>query len=526
MTSSFLKFIINGKIADTEKREALAISILAILKGEKEAMELGFSDKELNGFASALKRILSHEHLLSLTKENETLAEEVTKFLLDFVMKTNRKVQLSDCPHKEEIQTWEKFRKEKEKVLDNEWINYQDLLKSKYPTELLNTDFYDEEFKKLPEKTKKYSSDFNFTQVKEHLSEKWASLLFEKKLKSDMKTIGKATDALMADLDEKCQGLGDYKEAIQGENEENRGKSWNLAKGLWHDTDFDILVHYTKLLQNDVSLKHLAEILGRARTSDEEIEEVKVMSIMKAGKFVEYAAKSELTGITESDDIGNVLPSELAVLATEGMETVFLKRFAEKKLQTFHYQSKIFDCVDEEMQTIKVKKVNKGPLILSIDTSGSMCGKPEEVAKVLAFAILKIALNENRKCYLITFSDNYKSIELEGWENSYKKLMRFLKKSFNGGTEMRPAMEEALRVLQTTDYKEADVLWVSDFIANPFDSDFMEKINEAKANKTLFHSLTIGTDGDRTLIQEFDNQWVYDENCSPVLVNVQDFREN
>jgi uncharacterized protein with von Willebrand factor type A (vWA) domain len=82
--------------------------------------------------------------------------------------------------------------------------------------------------------------------------------------------------------------------------------------------------------------------------------------------------------------------------------------------------------------------------------------------------------------------------------------------SFHGGTDATPAMKEALRMLETEDYKKADVIVVSDFVMSGFDEQTRGQIKVAQDNKTKFHSLLIGNSGNQTAIREFDNNWVYD----------------
>jgi uncharacterized protein with von Willebrand factor type A (vWA) domain len=47
----------------------------------------------------------------------------------------------------------------------------------------------------------------------------------------------------------------------------------------------------------------------------------------------------------------------------------------------------------------KEKEEAKGPFIICVDTSGSMHGTPETVAKTLCFAILKIAIKRKQKMF-------------------------------------------------------------------------------------------------------------------------------
>jgi len=208
------------------------------------------------------------------------------------------------------------------------------------------------------------------------------------------------------------------------------------------------------------------------------------------------------------------LPSEFALLADPTTETIFYKKFVEKKLQTFEYQGRTQEIIEEEFENKrqKVKEDTKGPFIICVDTSGSMHGTPETVAKMLCFAILKIAIRENRKCYLISFSTGIETLNLTDLKNSLDKIIQFLSMSFCGGTDATPAMQETLRMLETEDYKKADVIFVSDFIMPDFDEKTHKQIAKAKENKIKFHSLVIGASQNKGVTKDFDNHWFYNPN--------------
>jgi uncharacterized protein with von Willebrand factor type A (vWA) domain len=95
-------------------------------------------------------------------------------------------------------------------------------------------------------------------------------------------------------------------------------------------------------------------------------------------------------------------------------------------------------------------------------------------------------------------------------EHFIERWGAFLSMSFHGGTDAEPAMQEALRMLETADYKKADVLLVSDFVMSGFYEQTRGRIKAARENKTRFHSLLIGGGGNKNAIQEFDTNWVYD----------------
>jgi uncharacterized protein with von Willebrand factor type A (vWA) domain len=152
------------------------------------------------------------------------------------------------------------------------------------------------------------------------------------------------------------------------------------------------------------------------------------------------------------------------------------------------------------------------PFIICVDTSGSIHGTPETVAKTLCFALLKMAVRNNRKCYLISFSTDIETLNLTDLKNILEKLIEFLSMSFHGGTDAALAVHEAIRMLETEYYKKADVIVVSDFVMSGFDEATKNQIITTKKNKTKFHNLVIGDSGNKNTIEEFDSNWVYNTN--------------
>ena len=141
-----------------------------------------------------------------------------------------------------------------------------------------------------------------------------------------------------------------------------------------------------------------------------------------------------------------------------------------------------------------------------------MEGTPEHVAKVCCFAILQMAAREQRSCYLISFSTGLQTINLLELQHSLDQLVRFLSMTFNGGTDINPPMYEALNMLQSRDYKDADVLMVSDFIMYQMQEPLLKRIRAEQQHGTQFHSLTVhsGTDPNPKVVEVFDNYWIYD----------------
>ncbi len=201
------------------------------------------------------------------------------------------------------------------------------------------------------------------------------------------------------------------------------------------------------------------------------------------------------------------------MLAEEATESAFLKRFAERQLLTFRYDDrKLVTSTDHETEVYnRVREKERGPFILCVDTSESMSGRPEQVAKVLALGILKMAGRVKRRAYLINFSTGIQTLDLHDVARSLEDIASFLRMSFRGGTDISLPLYECFRQLRGDDYRDADVLVISDFIMYKLDADIMNDMRHFQHNKaTEFHALVLGDHANEEIVGAFDTTWQYD----------------
>ncbi|MCL2185847.1 MAG: VWA domain-containing protein [Treponema sp.] len=506
--NKFDRFINFSSISDKKKRTEIANTIYKQLQ-KKQSYSAVLTNENTDNFAAAIENILSNKVMQELCIKDSSLAEHITRDILDFMNKTKKQILITENPFENEQNLLENFKQINKDSYEETWETTASFIKENYKQ--IDVDSYNEEFIKS---ISLENDPKNFDIVKELFTEKWEGYLFQEKLKWELRIIDEQRKIFCEELYEKIEQLKKLQELLEPFTGE-LGRLWDMSKGRWQKVNFDILKEYAELLERDKPLQELAEMLGRMHQAEREYEkEIFADLIIKPDWKVEHASKAELVGIHESDDISSMLPAEAALLADENTELLFYKKFTEKKLQTFEYQAKILSWEEEEIlkNCQKVKEETKGPFIICVDTSASMDGPSETVAKTLCFALLKKAVRDNRKCYLISFSTAIETLNLTDLKNNLEKLIDFLSMSFNGGTDASPAMIEALRMLDKEDYKKADIIMVSDCVMPDFDEQTKKQIIAAKENKTKFHSLEIGNSGNKKITENFDNNWVYDSN--------------
>lgn len=292
------------------------------------------------------------------------------------------------------------------------------------------------------------------------------------------------------------------------------GRLWDLSQQPFQDNGFEILQQYASLLENDDFLMELASLLGTQSRVQALVEkELRDKTVIKTEWHPQPAYRGEINGLRYSNDISAALPAELAMLKNPAAQKLFQLKFAQKQLLSFDYQNYAEnekEIIEQEEVSIE-KQEPKGPIIICVDTSGSMHGAPERIAKTVTFALAKIAMNEKRSCYLISFSTGIETLDLSSFKgvDALLKLVQFLRMSFNGGTDAAPALTHAVEQLQTNEWKNADVLMVSDFVMGGLPSGLEEEIKSEQEKETGFYSLVIGSDGNKQTLEVFNENWNY-----------------
>ena len=285
---------------------------------------------------------------------------------------------------------------------------------------------------------------------------------------------------------------------------------WDLGEGEYTENDMSTLTSWADEFRKDPALRRLCEMLGRS-VSASAAESVETISVSVSHKTVDTTLSEELSGVETGSRIEDLLPSEKGLLNDPDLEILFDLKYAENRLMCFDKQGYSEVTRDsDDIVTVSSEESFMGPIILCVDTSGSMQGSPERIAKAVALYMAMTASAQRRRCYLINFSTSIRSLDIEP-PAGMRGLLDFLSHSFHGGTDIVPALREAVKKIGDEDYSRADVLVVSDFVMPP---DAIRPLagdmERARRDRCRFHSLTIGSFpfGPDTA-EYFDGCWTY-----------------
>ena len=529
----------------------------AIQPVEPENEPIAFPNNKFAQVAhDTLSEILNTQDIKEYMQNHAGLSENIQTDLLEWLQKTHGTLEKENPFIDEELFIVQQKRKSTVEIAadlsaENSKIQYHykrlpsvsDSKRGTIAESSLNFEFYNKAFsdqKKIiddvPRKEKK-SKDFMVQQqaAKEKLEALCRNFiadmkknLIERKNKWEQERIDEMRKQFLEELYKKIQNFMRL-EKLLSPFTKDFGRLWDLSKRPFETSGFEILDTFAKLLEQDESLQELAELLGKqSRTQAVYEKELRDKVVITTEWHPQPAYRGEINGLRYSNDIAAALPTELALLKNAAAKKLFQLKFAQKQLLSFEYQNEeeeLKESIEQEEVTME-KQEPKGPIIICVDTSGSMHGTPENIAKTVAFALAKIAAEQERLCYIISFSTDIETLEVKPNEdmeltnadggNYLQKLVRFLRMSFNGGTDAEPALWKALTMLAGSDtadgYKNADVLMISDFVMADLSDDLVTAIEQEQEKNSGFYSLVIGASGNKNTIACFNHNWLYDTN--------------
>ena len=185
-----------------------------------------------------------------------------------------------------------------------------------------------------------------------------------------------------------------------------------------------------------------------------------------AGKKIEIAAKiqrskvkegrTEIIGVTTGNDLTRLLPCELVKLTEPQLFPIFAQGYIERSLL--------------QRELISREPLARGPIIICLDSSGSMAGEEEIWSKAIALALLSIAVSQKRHCRILHFTGRVESIDdFTGEIPDSNRVIDCIEKFYNGNdTSFTVALTGALASIQQHEQtKKADVVLITDGLDNP-----------------------------------------------------------
>jgi uncharacterized protein with von Willebrand factor type A (vWA) domain len=276
-------------------------------------------------------------------------------------------------------------------------------------------------------------------------------------------------DAVMALL----QGLGDQ-----------ANLRWDQVRGLLSRREWAEAQRIGEVLKQLPELAALIRRLGRAERAAQPqalpprpAEDHQPPQLgLKAVQTRLPDAPGELRGIRFSSRIDHMLGSEAMLLRHPVGHKLWRARHAEARLLTYDSEAVLVDWRPDPTAPPRrapsppqPEALERGPILVCLDTSGSMRGAPEAIAKAVVLQALRTAHAERRGCLLICFGgpDEIVERELAGGRavtqgHGLDGLLDLMGQGFDGGTDLQAPIERAIALVHQARWASADLLVVSD----------------------------------------------------------------
>lgn len=237
-------------------------------------------------------------------------------------------------------------------------------------------------------------------------------------------------------------------------------EAWGLGTGENCQVAFQNKKDAIERIRRSKKLNKLTDLVGRFKES----------AITEQKKKAKHGAV-EIKSVTVGDKIQDTLPSDRLNLCNETTKQDFYRRMTENQLLTYSKEAH--------------KQKNKGPIIVCVDTSGSMSGDEEIWSKALTVGVLEVAQMQKRDFACIIYSSYADDpIVIKKDEISPQKIINCAENFHNGGTDFESPLNKALELIKDSTFKDADILFITDGDCCVSDN-FCRKFKQIKEDKNF-----------------------------------------
>jgi len=285
-------------------------------------------------------------------------------------------------------------------------------------------------------------------------------------------------------------------------------EGFDLTRGLWQQTGWKELDSLRKKLQDLRELRDMVRSLGRGsgRGPLRRAPRQRERQNFPMGLVRSPVEPEQTSGLCRSDDLSRMMPSEMVLLASKSPQARLL-HFARRAERTLLSYERV-GWAEETAVTVEGFETRpaaeSGPIIVCLDTSGSMMGARETVAKAMVLECMRQSRSQQRACYLYSFSGpgDCQELELKLNSSGLYGLLEFLTGSFHGGTDVDEPFNRALARLNEAEWSNADILLVTDGEIAPPEQSIIDSLNLAKEELGLkVHGLLVGEAGNAEVVE-------------------------
>jgi uncharacterized protein with von Willebrand factor type A (vWA) domain len=257
---------------------------------------------------------------------------------------------------------------------------------------------------------------------------------------------------------------------------------WDALKGLLRSREWREAERLSALMARRPELAALIARIGRAQRAVAAAPPAPAppeaaASVHRQGlRAVETRlpdAPGELRGIRLSGHLERMLGSEAQQIRHPVLHKLWRAKRAESRLLTYDSEAVLIDWRADPHAPPRESvhpppqpplPLIRGPMLIALDTSGSMQGAPEQIAKAVVLEAMRVAHRERRGCRVIAFGGPDELIErdLAFTPDGLHALLELIGQGFDGGTDLQAPIERAVAAVHSAQWASADLLVVSD----------------------------------------------------------------
>ena len=197
--------------------------------------------------------------------------------------------------------------------------------------------------------------------------------------------------------------------------------------------------HIADALKQSEKLRKLGVLAGRMR---------RIAMLKRRSRSAH--ARDEVSEVERGNDLSRVLPSELVKLTDPVAALVFARSFVEGTLAQYRLHGR--------------ERQGRGPVVVCVDSSGSMEGEPEVWSKAIALALLQLAVTDKRRCRIVQFDDDVRRVDdFAPGKVQPAAVMAAMVPFFGGGTNFELPLSSAMEAIESeAELRQADVVLITD----------------------------------------------------------------
>lgn len=321
---------------------------------------------------------------------------------------------------------------------------------------------------------------------------------------------------------------------------------WELFDTGRRTIDLERLRTGVDLYEREPGLQRLVELIGHGSPGETISFADRSSGARSALPEPTATADAEEKRPRRDRSLSTPLPSEIALLADEDASLLFYQRWIDGGVLSLgsgrerpgakrsEAPLRMGDAGKEGRS--RIGPTGRSPVMLCIDTSGSMRGLPERVAEAFSLGMIRTAFAVRRPFVILVFQNGLREIawhpdENDGPTDSPRRaltaplripeallvdLTMMLHRQLAGGTDTTPTLDRALSLVDRPVGDPVDLVLISDITTPKITPEHLNRIYHLQHHRRLrFHAVTINRNPMSDPLNVFDHRWHYRDAAPP-----------